>query len=79
MPLPEDLSALPDLAEAEELRTVQPDGSTVIVRRPLPFSAAGARQMMGDAPLFFTDADGVSWEVVYYFAGGPYKRRLPGV
>jgi hypothetical protein len=29
--------------------------------------------------LRFTDTEGVTWDVIYYFVGGPYKRRTkPG-
>lgn len=66
-----NLSALPDIAELEQVIETLSTGETVIHRKVLPFVA----WHYNPKDIFmFTDHEG-QWFVVYGHEGGPHKRR----
>ena len=67
----DNLSDLPDIADAELFEETLPTGETVVHRRCLKFVKWKKKDT---DPVIFTDAEG-SWFVVYGLEGGPYKRR----
>ena len=67
----DNLSNLPDIADAERIVETLPTGETVVHRRVLPIKPM---KLSGDDPLMFVDSEG-SWFVDYLHEGGPYKRR----
>jgi hypothetical protein len=66
-----NLSALPDIAKAENVLVILENGDTVIKRKILKFVQFKIKET---DPVMFSDSEG-SWFVVYGLEGGPYKRR----
>lgn len=69
----DNLSALPDIQDAESEIEILPTGHAVRVRKALKFVPFPVKS---DDPAMFTDKDG-AWFVVYGMEGGPHKRRAP--